>query len=225
MYRNFSLDDIDGEIWKPIKGYEESYMVSNVGRVKSVFTSFAEKTGKIRSHKPRILRQHISSTGYLLADLFGKTFKVHRLVGEAFIPHDNDEQCFINHKDFNTFNNRVENLEWCTPRENVLHAVAHHRNQSYYYLDEIEVVNLYQSGYTAIELGKKYNVPKGTIYNIAKKYGIKKGKNSRKSKYMSVAELKELLEKGLSNKEISQNYNIPANYIARRRYQIKKGEI
>lgn len=225
MYRNLSLDDIDGEIWKPIKGYEGSYEVSNYGRVKSVFTTITEKTGKVKSHKPRILRQHFSTTGYLNADLFDKTFKVHRLVGEAFIPLNNAEQNFINHKDFNRLNNRVENLEWCTPKENVLHAVAHQRNKSYYYADKNEIIELYKQGYTSIEIAKRLGITRAVVTNLVKKAGISRKVYLQKSKYISIADLKKLFEQGLSNKEIAKRYNIPSNYIARRRYQIRKGEI
>ena len=48
-------------------------------------------------------------------------FYIHRLVGESFIPNSND-YTDINHKDGNTFNNKVENLEWCNRNYNIKHS-------------------------------------------------------------------------------------------------------
>ena len=51
-----------------------------------------------------------------------KRFRVHRIIGKVFIPNpDNKPQ--INHIDWNKSNNNIKNLEWCTPKENVIHAV------------------------------------------------------------------------------------------------------
>ena len=93
------------EIWKPIKGYEGLYEVSNFGRIKS-----------LKFGKERILKGSKDKYGYLQVVLSknnkSKTFKVHRLVSEAFIPNpDNLPQ--VNHKDENPSNNNVNNLEWC----------------------------------------------------------------------------------------------------------------
>lgn len=228
MYRNLSLEDIDGEIWKPIKGYEGIYEVSNYGRVKSVFLTFTEKNGKVRSHKPRIITQHFSTTGCLHVDLFKnaskKTFKVHRLVGFAFIPCDRDDYV-INHKDCNPLNNHVDNLEWTTQLGNVLHAVENHRNHRYYYPDKERAIELYKMGHSAREIAEELNVPKASIQHVMHKAGLSRKTYPRKSKYMELEELKSLIQSGMSNQEISETYNIPKEYIATRRYQIKKGVI
>ena len=99
------------EIWKPIKGYEGLYMVSNWGRVKS-----------IKFGKERILKPVTNSSGYLLVGLYKnnieKKYSVHRLVAEAFIPNPyNLPQ--LNHRDENKLNNNVDNLEWCTNEYNI----------------------------------------------------------------------------------------------------------
>ena len=97
------------EIWKPIKDFEY-YFISNFGRVKS--TKFG---------KERILKLTKDKDGYLIVNLYknnkSKTFKVHRLVAEVFLPNPyNLPQ--VNHKDENPQNNIVTNLEWCDAKYN-----------------------------------------------------------------------------------------------------------
>ena len=96
------------EEWKPIRGYEDRYEVSSLGRVRNL------QTGKLLTPK-----QH--NRGYhaviLCRNKKQKYFLVHRLVAIAFVPTD-DESLTINHIDEDTLNNNVDNLEWCTNAEN-----------------------------------------------------------------------------------------------------------
>lgn len=97
------------EIWKDIKGYEGLYRVSNYGNIWT-------------NKRKRCLKQHVSPGGYYQVTLSkqGKvrTYEVHRLVSLNFIPIV-DGKNIVNHIDENKLNNNVENLEWCTPKENI----------------------------------------------------------------------------------------------------------
>ena len=101
------------EIWKNVKNFEGLYQVSNLGRVKSLNYN--------RTRKEKILKNKYDKGGYCQINLWKygqmKHFLVHRLVAEAFIDNSNNKPC-IDHIDGNRSNNRVENLRWCTYKEN-----------------------------------------------------------------------------------------------------------
>jgi len=103
------------EIWKDVVGYEGLYQVSNLGRVKNIL-------------KDRFLSQSVNTKkfGYyrlVLKNSEGeKHFLVHRLVATAFLGNP-PKGYHTNHKNGNTFDNRMENLEWVTAKENSRHRV------------------------------------------------------------------------------------------------------
>ncbi|WP_297990311.1 NUMOD4 domain-containing protein [uncultured Anoxybacillus sp.] len=102
------------EVWKPVKGYEGVYSVSNLGRVRRESTGY-------------ILKPSVAKNGYLIVTLWyrnkGKSCYIHRILAEAFLPNP-DPKVFrtINHKDGNKLNNDLSNLEWCSYSYNNLHA-------------------------------------------------------------------------------------------------------
>ena len=101
---------MNNEIWKDIEGYEGLYQVSDKGRVKS-----------LKRGNDKIMSLRRDKDGYLLVNLWNnherKTFKVHRLVCQAYITNSHNLPQ-VNHKDENKDNNCVENLEWCDSKYN-----------------------------------------------------------------------------------------------------------
>lgn len=122
--------DLNGEIWKSVIGFEGYYQVSNFGRVRQdpIFSRFGGtyypgKLAKIQVDQKGYHRVFIG--GGLFNKKKSHPYRVHRLVGFAFIPNPEGKP-EINHKNFDTADNRVENLEWCTGEENIEHYNKHH---------------------------------------------------------------------------------------------------
>jgi hypothetical protein len=111
------------EIWKPVKGYEGLYEVSNLGRVKSLERIVKKSDGSKRTVNERILKPAMNSVGYFYIDLSNqgvkKTRKIHQLVAESFLNHTPcGHKLVVNHINFDRTDNRVQNLEIVTAREN-----------------------------------------------------------------------------------------------------------
>lgn len=118
------------EIWKPVKGYEGYYEVSNLGNVRSVDRVVVYSNGAKHSYKGTILSTRPNSAGYTTVRLSINQDRVnhfvHRLVAEAFLPNPNNYPQ-VNHKDENPKNNALENLEWCSATYNINYG---NRNKS-----------------------------------------------------------------------------------------------
>lgn len=115
------------EIWKDIKDYEGVYQVSNMGNVRSLDRQ-SHETLNIKAHNltGRLMKACDNSKGYKFLRFCknGRSYTkyVHRLVAETFIPNpDNKPQ--VNHKDMIKSNNNVDNLEWMTSSENIIHGL------------------------------------------------------------------------------------------------------
>lgn len=127
MGNNIELE----EIWLPVVSYEEFYMVSNIGNVKSLGrVTYGEY--RTRINNPKMLKKTPSKSrgrkgkGYFCVRLMDKdgtkkTHLIHRLVAEAFIPNPDNKET-VNHIDGDKQNNRITNLEWNTYGENNQHA-------------------------------------------------------------------------------------------------------
>lgn len=106
--------------WRKVDGFP-NYSVSNDGLVRN------DKSNKLKELQ-------INTTGYYKTDLYSggnrSTQRIHRLVANAFIDNP-DNKPDVNHIDGNKLNDNVENLEWVTKSENMIHAyntglVPHH---------------------------------------------------------------------------------------------------
>jgi hypothetical protein len=115
---------MEKEIYLPIKGYEGFYKVSNLGNIMSDDRFVPDgRTEKFRKLKGKVIK--FSKGNYYSVSLSKNKIKkrhlVHRLVCESFLEKLENKN-IVNHKDSNRYNNNVENLEWCTSKENYEHA-------------------------------------------------------------------------------------------------------
>jgi hypothetical protein len=162
------------EVWKDIVKYEGIYQISNLRNVKSM--SF-QKSGK-----EKLMKMTKGQAGYLKIILrlnsIKHTYSIHRLVAIAFI--DNlEEKPQVNHKNGIKTDNRVENLEWNTSKENINHSYNTGLKKGYKLgqkgitnpsskLNEKDVLEIRNSTLRGAELARKYNVSSTLIYSVLK---------------------------------------------------------
>lgn len=209
------------EEWRDVVGYEGLYKISSRGRVKSYHA---------RYKKPRILKTSMTTTGYRKVELaknkVKKSRKIHRLVAEAFIPNEGNKP-YINHLDSNPINNNVDNLEWCTQKENMVHSAIFGNHKSLAWKNKEQVVADYISGKSIRHLAKKYAGNSCvTIKNVLKREGIRiRSASEQRMRYnYSRKEMISMFENGLRNVDIARNLGIPRLLVNTYKYKWKKGE-
>jgi hypothetical protein len=170
---------IKHEIWKDINGFEGYYQISNLGRIKSLPRIMSNGHTNYLS-KEKILKP-IAVGDYLGVQLISnkskRKFYIHRLVANAFIDNPMNKKV-VNHLDGDKFNNIVLNLEWCTHRENNIHAlniglsnVMGEKNPMCKYSDEVvkEVRKLYKTGkYKQSELAEVFGISRMQVNRIVR---------------------------------------------------------
>lgn len=146
------------EIWKQIEGYD--YLISNYGKIKDIKGSLIN---------PFRLRQGYLQVGLTLN---GKRIKylVHRLVAKAFIENQESKD-FVNHKNLIKDDNRSENLEWVTRKENIAHYQASNKHPRTLYADSFkyEVANFLGG---MLESVRFYGLPTSTVQRWRKELRV-----------------------------------------------------
>jgi len=166
------------EIWLPVPNYNGLYEVSNFGNVRGLQRDVVNSKGVKFTIKPKELKKGCAGTKnrykrvVLCKNSKIERWFIHRLVAMAFIPNpDNKPQ--VNHIDNNQSNNRVENLEWCTHKENMQHEVKNGRTQQGVKnkgvkLTEQQVLKIRELRKTMrnIDIANMYNVDRNAITAI-----------------------------------------------------------
>lgn len=156
------------EEWKDIKGFEEKYQISSLGRVRTLNW---KRSGKIKIMKPYLIRGYFAMT-FRLGGAGSKQVHplVHRLVAEAFIDNP-DNKSDVNHIDGNRQNNNISNLEWATRAENERHKIyiLGHPSGSMLIPQKVLCVETGEIFNSQSEAGRKTGVSQGLISAVVHK--------------------------------------------------------
>ncbi len=168
------------EEWKDIIGYEGLYQVSNLGRVKSLFR-FSKRKNYVITIQEKLLKILNGPKGYNLIRLSRngilKTYRLHRLIAQAFIPNPENKP-EVNHINGNKKDNCVNNLEWVTSAENMQHAhknnlaskrFGSNNNNTKLLEKDILYIRAIANKKSVKELAILFNVNVQAIYKIIKK--------------------------------------------------------
>lgn len=177
------------EIWRDIPGFEGYYQASTLGRIRSVARTveyvkhYEDNHVVAKHHFPSRIRMPGITAGYrslvLSIDGIHKDVLVHRLVALTFIPNpDNLPQ--VDHIDGNRDNNRVDNLRWVTPKDNIENAMTHGQHPVKISgkrrpIRDVYTREVYESMAAA---EKKLGIPKGMISS-----GIRSGQRVHGHKF------------------------------------------
>ena len=207
---------VNFELWKDVKSFEGLYQVSTLGRVRSLDKYIDVKIRNVDKvlKRGKILKPSYDKDGYLricLCENQQRIYRsIHRLVAMAFIPNPDNKPC-VNHIDSDITNNKVDNLEWVTPKENVHHSYLYGKRvklknvQRETILTDFQVsqITTLRTIYTVSQISKLFNCKYTTLKNIIRKQ--KKSEildNQQPSLYTSIYKD---VEEGSTTKEHTPN--------------------
>lgn len=178
------MENFNNEIWKDVVGYDGLYSVSNTGRIRSNKRLIPTYGRKGRFTNEFIKKLKYDKNGYKIVMLckngITKTLKVHRLVAYAFIENNDKEKNQVNHINLIKDDNRIENLEWVTSKENKNHYMINcnpifkigsdlHNTK----LNEKSVLWIREQyrkkSIKQVDMAKMFNMSKGGINNVIKR--------------------------------------------------------
>lgn len=181
------------ELWKPIE-HNPYLQISSKGRIKKLAHGRLKKDviqSDFWKDKDGYCKVNIKLTEN--ATRYSQVF-VHRLVAEAFLENP-ENKTIVNHKDSNRTNNCIENLEWVTVRENVLHSYKYGKRRvckevprktllTDFQINEIDNLRKY---YTVKQISKLFNIEYQSLKNIIhKKKQFERLDNQQPSNYKSI---------------------------------------
>lgn len=178
------------ELWKPLLEYK-GIEISSIGRIRR--TPNKRRKGRILTDFPK------DKDGYCRCsvqriDNTWTSQPVHRLVAKAFLDNEENKPS-VNHKDSNRTNNKVENLEWVSHRENVLHSFKYGNRKKCKDIPKKTILTDYQISqidilrglYTINQISKLYNIEYQSLKNIIhKKKQCERLDNQQPSDYKSI---------------------------------------
>lgn len=110
----------------PIRDFEDRYEISHLGEIFSIAATRRRTDGVVRSFSRKRIATRVNDNGYIITTLYdGKNeriFRVHRLVLASFAYIPGCDNLDVNHKDGDRTNNHLDNLEWTTRSENIIHS-------------------------------------------------------------------------------------------------------
>lgn len=160
------------EEWRQILGYEGLYEVSNTGQVRALLRKGLYKgrwsDSSRMTFRARPMKISVSTRGYLYLGLKKPNersvkYLVHRLVAQAFIGNPPGEQYQVNHINGEKTDNRVENLEYCSSKENIVHSIRVLRRKIgesnvMSKMTEAQAISAYHDARTLKEIASDYGV-------------------------------------------------------------------